>query len=134
MGLLTLRLLILEFAAKKEDKMISAKRIDKIFQDCLFKYRDEMDKHIRVSGAMRDIGFHSDRLISHWLEITYMLNELNHKLQNPRENTDWRSFVKAGNKHNNRQVNINHQQTLEKLYQLGIGIKKAKSPFQQHKP
>ncbi len=105
-------------------RILNAEQVNAVFMDCLFRDGEDTSKHVRAEGIIRNVEFHPERLESHRTEIVAMLNELPEKFQE-RGGGGW-SFLNACNdKHGNQWTSFH--QTMEQLFQLGIGIGKVKS-------
>ena len=103
---------------------LNAEQVNAVFMDCLFRNGEDASKHVKAEGIVRNVGFHPERLESHKAEIVAMLDELPEQFQE-KSGGGW-SFLKACNdKHGNQWTGLH--QTMEQLFQLGIGIGKVKS-------
>lgn len=105
--------------------ILSAKKVNKIFQDCLFVDGEDVSKKITVEGILVASDFNLDRLNSHKNEIVNMLNELPMEFKQHKQGGGggW-SLLKACN---DRHGNLwgEHEQ-IEWLFKLGIGIDQVK--------
>ena len=103
---------------------LNAGQVNAVFMDCLFRDGEDTSKHVKAEGIVRNIRFHTERLESHKAEIVAMLDELPEQFQE-KSGGGW-SFLNACNdKHGNQWTGLH--QTMEQLFQLGIGIGKVKS-------
>ena len=104
--------------------VLNAEQVNAVFTDCLFQDGEDTSKHVKAEGIVRNVGFHPARLESHKTEIVAMLDELPEQFQE-KSGGGW-SFLNACNdKHGNQWTGLH--QTMEQLFQLGIGIGKVKS-------
>jgi len=103
--------------------MIDSQRVEEIFKDCLFKEGENTEKHIKAEGITSTVGFHPERLENHKQEIITMLGELPDAFHEGKGG-GW-SFLNACQDKNGRQWTDLHQR-MEQLFQLGIGLGKAK--------
>ena len=106
------------------DMILSAERVEQIFLDCLFTDDEDTTSHVVAEGIVTKIGFHPDRLQSHKDEIIAMLDELPDSFKKS-GGGGW-SFLNACDDKHGRQWTGLHQ-TMEQLFQLGIGIGLVKS-------
>jgi hypothetical protein len=103
---------------------LNAEHVNAVFMDCLFRDGEDTSKHVKAEGIVRDVGFHPERLESHKAEIVAMLDELPEQFHE-KSGGGW-SFLNACNdKHGNQWTGLH--QTMEQLFQLGIGVGKVKS-------
>ena len=103
---------------------LNAEHVNAVFVDCLFRDGEDTSQHVKAEGIVRNVGFHPARLESHKAEIVAMLDELPEQFQE-KSGGGW-SFLNACNdKHGNQWTGLH--QTMEQLFQLGIGISKVKS-------
>ena len=103
---------------------LSAGHVNTVFMDCLFRDGEDTSQHVKAEGIVRNVGFHPERLESHRAEIVAMLDELPEQFHE-KSGGGW-SFLNACNdKHGNQWTSLH--QTMEQLFQLGIGIGKVKS-------
>ena len=103
---------------------LNAKHVIAVFMDCLFRNGEDASKHVKAEGIVRNVRFHPGRLESHRAEIVAMLDELPEQFHE-KSGGGW-SFLNACNdKHDNQWTGLH--QTMEQLFQLGIGIGKVKS-------
>ena len=107
-----------------ETVTLNPERVNAVFMDCLFRDGEDTSKHVKAEGIVRNVEFHPERLESHRAEIVAMLDELPEQFQE-KSGGGW-SFLNACNdKHGNQWTGLH--QTMEQLFQLGIGIGKVKS-------
>lgn len=105
------------------ETILSSKRVEEIFMDCLFKDGEDMTKHIKAEGIMSNVGFNPERLEKYKGEIIAMLNELPDSFKET--GGGGMSFLQACvDKHGNQWTSF--LRTMEQLFQLGIGIGKVK--------
>ncbi len=103
---------------------LDPQRVEAIFLDCLFKEGEDTSKHIKAEGVIRNVGFHPERLENHKAEIVAMLEELPDEFKE--SGGGGMSFLNACNdKHGNQWTGLHLR--MEQLFQLGVGIGKAKS-------
>lgn len=103
---------------------LTAKRVEAIFKDCLFKKGEDTSKHIKAMGVVGNVRFHPERLKIHEAEIVAMLDELPNEFKET--GGGGTSFLNAAiDKHGNQWASF-HQQ-IEQLFQLGIGLGKVRS-------
>ena len=122
--------------------LIDSRRVEAIFQDCLFKDEEIKDgkpiegTYIPAEGITCKVGFHPARLESYREEVKHMLEGLPLQFRsiNPTrkalaiessENGGGWSFREACNDRNGVQW-TGFQQRMEQLFQLGIGLGLAK--------
>lgn len=112
--------------------MINADRVDKMFKDCLFK-EDELidgqppDGWVQVDGILDGkYGFHPERLMSYYDEITDMLKQLPVAFRE-KGGGGW-TFLNACNTEDGQQWTGLHQR-MEQLFCMAIGLKLAKYQF-----
>lgn len=112
-------------------QILTEKRVDTIFRDCLFK-DDELNddgtpsaKPVIAEGIKFKVGFHPDRLKSYAEEINALLHELpNEFLTNDQGGGGGWSFLNACNNKDGEQW-ANLHQVMDQLVMLGIAIDKA---------
>ena len=63
------------------EQILTAKRVNEIFVDCLFRDGEFTNPHVTGEGVMIKAGFHPERLASHKAEIRAMLFELPEKFR-----------------------------------------------------
>jgi hypothetical protein len=109
--------------------MINSDRVHEIFMDCLFK-KDELDEQgspkvefVPVMGVTINVGFHRGRLYSYEKEIIEFLEELPKEFRKSSGNEGY-SFLYADKDKNGKTWTDLHER-MEKLFMLGIGIKKV---------
>lgn len=103
--------------------VLSSETVETIFKDCLFKKGEDTSKHIKAEGIMTNVGFHPERLESNRAKIEAMLDELSDEFKE--SGGGGMSFLNACNdKHGNQWTSLH--QSMEQLFQLGIGIGKVK--------
>lgn len=103
---------------------LTAKNVQSIFQDCLFKENEDVTTAIIAEGIVSSFGFHPDRLKSHKEDIYSMLKELPKEFQKD-DGGGW-SFLNACNDKDGNQWTGLHQ-IMEHLFALGIACGKVKS-------
>ena len=62
-------------------KTLSAKNVESVFFDCLFRDGEDTSKAKIVEGIVRKFGFHPERLQQHRTDIAEMLGELPDEFQ-----------------------------------------------------
>ena len=109
-------------------EVLTAEKVEKIFFRCLFTNDEIIDGKpiltpVPAEGIMSNVGFHPERLERSKPEIIEMLNELPSQFKE-KSGGGW-SFLNACN---DKDGNLwtGFQQTMEQLFQLGIGIGKVK--------
>lgn len=107
---------------------LTAKKVDEIFRDCLFKDNELIDgkpvlKEIIVEGIIHTFGFHPGRIEAHETEITKLLMELPATFQK-----DGWSFLEACITKDRIQWTGLHER-MEQLFALGMAIDKVKYVF-----
>lgn len=101
---------------------LDSARVEAIFFDCLFRDGEDTSNHVKAQGITRSVGFHPERLAIHKKEVAAMLEELPDEFQ--KSGGGGMSFLNACNdKHGNQWTGMH--QTMEQLFQLGIGIGKV---------
>ena len=106
--------------------MISAKRVEEVFSDCLFKDSELVDgkpaiEPVVVNGLVHNFGFHSQRLESHRDEVKSILLELPEPFLKSKGG-GW-SFLNACVDRSGNQWG--QHMNMEQLFSLGIGLKLA---------
>lgn len=102
--------------------VLTAKRVNEIFLDCLFRDGEDTSNHVKAEGIMTTVGFHPERLDSHKAEVETMLGELPSEFQ--MQGGGGMSFLNACvDKHGEQWTG--HHPTMEQLFQLGIAIGKV---------
>lgn len=96
---------------------ISAKRIEEIFRDSLFRDGEDTKDHVIAEGVTCKVGFHPGRLEVHRGEVQGFLNAL------PPLFTDGWSFLNACVTRDGDQWG--EHRNVEQLLQLGIALKLA---------
>ena len=104
--------------------VLDPERVNAVFVDCLFRDGEDSSKHINAEGIVRNVGFHHERLESHKAEIVAMLDELPEQFKES-SGGGWSFLNACMDKHGNQWTGLH--QTMEQLFQLGIGIGKVKS-------
>ena len=103
--------------------ILDPEQVNAIFMDCLFKEGEDTSKHVKAEGITKNVGFHPERLEGHKAEIATMLDELPDEFKE--SGGGGMSFLNACNdKHGNQWTGLH--QRMEQLFQLGIGVGKAK--------
>jgi len=87
--------------------------VEKIFNDCLLQENDDFSNCIKAEGIVTIVIFNQNRLQKHKPEIETMLNGLPKDFKIPIED--------------NHLTKLHY--TLEKLFQLGVGIGKVEPPI-----
>jgi len=105
-------------------KVLDSERVNTIFADCLFKEGEDTSEHVFAEGIVGVVEFHPERLESHRAEIEAMLDELPDQFKES-GGGGW-SFLNACNDKHGKQWTGLHQR-MGQLFQLGIGIGKARS-------
>ena len=100
---------------------LTAKNVETIFMDCLFRDDEDTSKAVIVEGILNQFGFHPDRLESHKQAIAEMLAELPDEFQSDKGG-GW-SFLNACMTKAGEQWG--EHQNMEQLFTLGIATKKA---------
>jgi hypothetical protein len=108
------------------DSILTPKRVEEIFEACLYKdeYATDGLTHqlISIKGVVLSVYFDYLPLAKHMLEIENMLRELPDEFKKF-SGGGW-SFLEACNdKHGNQWTGIH--QTMDKLFMLGMGIDKV---------
>ena len=106
--------------------MISAKRVEEIFTDCLFKEDELIDgkpvvEPVVIEGIANNLGFHPQRLESHRDEVKSILLELPEMFFKSKGG-GW-SFLQACVDRSGYQWG--EHMNMEQLFSLGIGLKLA---------
>lgn len=106
--------------------MISAKRVDKIFMDSLFRKEEVIDgkpivEPLKVEGIVNNFGFHPDRVKSHEEEIIQILKELPDEFRKDKGG-GW-TFLNACNTKDGEQWG--EHRNMEQLFCMGIAIGKV---------
>lgn len=104
--------------------MIDARRVNEIFEDCLFKDEETLDnneftsKPILIKGITMYVGFNSERLNENKDEINDLINKLH-----PNFKKGW-SFSNMCLTDNDNNIWTGSHRTMEELLILGLAIKK----------
>ena len=107
---------------KKCTTKLDPQRVEAIFSDCLFREGEDTSKHVKADGISCNVGFHQERLNSHKVEISELLDELPDDFK--ATGGGGMSFLQAClDKHGNLWTGLH--QRMEQLFQLGIGIDKV---------
>ncbi len=101
---------------------LSEEQVNKVFMECLFRNED-VKYVLEVEGIDTDVKFHIERLENHKAEIMALLDELPEQFH-VRGGGGWSFLSACDDKHGNQWTGIH--QTMEQLFQLGIGIGKVK--------
>ena len=104
--------------------VLNAEQVNAVFMDCLFRDGEDTSKHVKAEGIVSIVGFHPARLENHKVEIVAMLAELPEQFQE-KSGGGWSFLNACDDKHGNQWTGLH--QTMEQLFQLGIGIGKVKS-------
>jgi hypothetical protein len=103
-------------------QLLSTKRVESIFMDCLFRDGEDTSNHVKAEGITTSVGFHPERLKSHEEEIVEMLGELPDTFK--KSGGGGMSFLNACyDKHENQWTS--YHRTMEQLFQLGIASGKV---------
>ena len=95
--------------------MLTAKKVDTIFRDCLFKDGEDITNYIKAEGLVHPVGFNPERLESHKVEIRELLMELPTEFMKS-GGGGWSALNMVMDKHGNQWAeHIN----MEQLVQLG---------------
>jgi hypothetical protein len=103
--------------------ILTSDRVCEIFDDCLFKKGEPTENHVAIEGIMANFGLHPDRLEIHKKEIMNMLKELPDQFM-ASGGGGWTFLNACNDKHGNMWSGM--QQTMEKLFVLGIATGQAK--------
>ena len=106
-----------------KDNKLTSDRVGIIFEDCLFKEKEDTSNYVKAEGIMTNVGFHPDRLESHKAEVDEMLEQLPNEFQKS-GGGGW-SFLNACNDRDGNQW-TGLQQVMEQLFLLGIALKRVK--------
>jgi len=112
------------------DQIINPDLVREMFYDSLFR-DEEVTKGqtpagaVLVEGIVRNVGFHPDRLRSHSDQVKQWLSLLPHQFREGKGGGGGWSFLEACNQEDGAQWTGMHQ-TMEQLFQLGIGLGMAK--------
>jgi len=102
---------------------LTAKRVNEIFRDCLFKDDEDRTKVVTAEGIRLIVTFHPERLEGHRKEIEALLSELpeNFKASSAGQGM---SFLDAYLDKYGKQWTDLHT-TMEELFLLGIALGKV---------
>ena len=109
-----------------EKDVLTTEKVEKLFVDCLFKDGENTEEHIPIKGITINVGFNPDRLEESKESIMTLLKELPETFMESKGGG--MSFLNACTDKNGRQWTGFHQ-SMEKLFLLGIGIKKVSMPM-----
>jgi len=99
---------------------LTAKRVNEVFNNCLFREDEPHDNFIKADGIQISVGFHPERLDINADEIKLMLGQLDDNFKS-KAGGGW-TFLNMCNDRHGRQWTDFHR-TMEQLVLLGIGIK-----------
>jgi hypothetical protein len=100
---------------------LTAKKVNEIFLECLFKEGENTENHIIGEGIMHKIGFNPERLKANETKIIEMLNDLPDSFK--KDGGGGMSFLNmCQDKENNQWTGLH--QTMDELVCLGKAIGK----------
>ncbi len=108
---------------KNMDKKLTADRVFKVFQDCLFKDGEDFTNHVKAEGITFNVGFHPERLWNNMIEISEMLDEIHQDFHS--EGQSFLNFCM----HKDGGIWTGLQTTMQELLLLGIGIGRIEYTF-----
>ena len=100
---------------------LTAKRVEEILIDCLFREGEDQSAAIKVEGIINNFGFNPERIEKYRDEITEMLMELPDEFR--QSGGGGMSFLNACVTREGNQWGEHH--SMENLVCLGIAIKRA---------
>jgi len=108
---------------------LTAKNVDTIFMDCLFKNDEDTSDSVIADGITCHFSFHRQRLESHKKDISSMLSQLPKEFQS--DSGGGMSFLKACDDMNGNQWTGLHS-VMDQLFSLGTACDKVKCPFSRY--
>lgn len=102
---------------------LTAKKVEEILVDCLFKEEEETDDAIIVEGIIQSYGLHPGRLESHHEEIVALLNELPDEFKASSVGKGWSFLAACYDRHGNL---WGQHPDMERLFVLGLAIQYVK--------
>jgi len=98
---------------------LTAKRVDEVFRDCLFKEDEDKTNYVKAEGIVTNVGFHPDRLSNYKDEIRQMLDELPDTFKE-KSGGGWSFLQACEDKHGNQWTG--EHRSMEQLFLLGLAI------------